>query len=74
MDKLIVGDSSPLNNSAAEASTNKVIDALMALKMPPQEHMSNAKAYIDAQLAKKIRSKGLRAFLLTNLVVKPGGR
>jgi len=73
VEKLIVADMSPVRTSTTLATMPSLFDVLRQIDFPKEGTMSTGKQSVDKQLAKRIPDKGLRAFLLTNVVQKSEG-
>ncbi|KAB0794734.1 hypothetical protein PPYR_12051 [Photinus pyralis] len=73
VDKLIIGDVSPITSSPNLRSMPTLFSAIQKVQLPSHIPMSSARLNADIQLAKNISDRGLRAFLLTNLIQKTDG-
>nr|CAI5834017.1 unnamed protein product [Callosobruchus analis] len=73
VDRLIVGDISPVRNSPNLDNMPSLFQALESVNLPSNVLMSQARAMVDEQLASYISDKSLRAFLITNLVAADNG-
>ncbi|EFA05188.1 sn-1-specific diacylglycerol lipase ABHD11 [Tribolium castaneum] len=73
VDKLIVADISPVTTSPNLKTMPGLFNVMQNLNMPKNVSMSVARSQTDLQLARFIGDKGLRNFLLTNLVQKLDG-
>ncbi|KAF2894290.1 hypothetical protein ILUMI_11882 [Ignelater luminosus] len=73
VDKLIVADISPISTSPNFKSVIKIFNAMQKVLMPKNVPMSSARISADLQLSRSINDKGLRAFILTNMVQKSDG-
>lgn len=74
VDKLIVADISPISTSSNMRALPALFTIMRNVHLPKNVPMSTARVSADLQLARIINDKGLRSFLLTNLVQKDGGR
>ena len=74
VDKLIVADISPVRTSPNLYVMPSILETLNKIVLPINVPISTARITADQQLLKIINDKGLRAFLLTNLVQKNDGR
>lgn len=74
VDRLIVADISPVSTSSNMRALPALFTIMRNVHLPNNVPMSSARVSADLQLARIINDKGLRAFLLTNLVQKDGGR
>ncbi|XP_063924965.1 sn-1-specific diacylglycerol lipase ABHD11-like isoform X2 [Zophobas morio] len=68
VDKLIVVDISPVVRYADMKSIARLFNVLQSLELPKNVTMSVARNQTDQQLSRYVMDKGLRNFLLTNLV------
>ncbi|KAJ8917347.1 hypothetical protein NQ315_002369 [Exocentrus adspersus] len=73
VDRLIVADMSPVGTSPQLNSMPALFQAVDNVSLPCNVALSQARSLVDAQLAKSIPDKSLRAFLLTNLVQQENG-
>ncbi|KAF5280727.1 hypothetical protein FQA39_LY18010 [Lamprigera yunnana] len=73
VDKLIIEDMSPTTTSRGLKTMPMIFTALQNVHVKAQTSMSTARLDADMQLAHTISDKGLRSFLLTNLVQKSDG-
>nr|CAH7741059.1 unnamed protein product [Callosobruchus chinensis] len=73
VDRLIVGDISPIRNSPNLDSMPSLFQAMESVNLPNNVPMSQARTMVDEQLAKYMSDKSLRAFLITNLVATDNG-
>lgn len=73
IDKLIIADISPVKDTNF-GSTPTFFNILQSVQFPKNVTISQARTEIDKQLAQQVDDKGIRAFLLTNLVQKEDGR
>ncbi|XP_017782024.1 PREDICTED: protein ABHD11 [Nicrophorus vespilloides] len=73
VDKLIVADISPVQTSPSLSSMPGLFDLMLTTNLPKSGAMSTARNKVEMQLATKISDKGLRQFLLTNLIQKSDG-
>ncbi|RZC40541.1 Abhydrolase 6 and/or PGAP1 domain containing protein [Asbolus verrucosus] len=73
VEKLIVADISPVTTSPNLRTMPSLFNVLQSLSMPKNVPMSVARSLTDTQLKRFIADKGLRNFLLTNLVQKLDG-
>nr|XP_022920463.1 protein ABHD11-like [Onthophagus taurus] len=73
VDKLIVADISPVRTSPNLKTMPSLFDALSKVKLPVNVPISSARVTADQQLLKVVNNKGMRSFLLTNLVQKGDG-
>ncbi|KAK9874452.1 hypothetical protein WA026_002791 [Henosepilachna vigintioctopunctata] len=74
VEKLIVVDISPISTSPDISTLPVYMNALKSLNIPNNIPLSTARTNADKQLAERgVSSKGLRAFLLTNLFQNPDG-
>lgn len=74
VDRLIVADISPISTSSNMRALPALFTIMGNVHLPRNVPMSTARMNADLQLARIISDKGLRSFLLTNLVQKDGGR
>ncbi|XP_048522733.1 uncharacterized protein LOC109541308 [Dendroctonus ponderosae] len=68
LEKLIVVDISPINVSPNFSEMSKIIDVMNRTEMPKNVVLSQARSIVEQQLAEVIPDKGVRAFILTNLM------
>ncbi|ENN73977.1 hypothetical protein HUJ04_001576 [Dendroctonus ponderosae] len=68
LEKLIVVDISPINVSPNFSGMSKIIDVMNRTEMPKNVVLSQARSIVEQQLAEVIPDKGVRAFILTNLM------
>ncbi|VEN53243.1 unnamed protein product [Callosobruchus maculatus] len=73
VDRLIVGDISPIRNSPNLDSMPSLFQAMESVNLPSNVTMSQARSIVDEQLTKYMADKSLRAFLITNLVATHNG-
>lgn len=73
VDRLIVADISPVRDSPHLFTMPSIFQTLERINLPTDVPMSTCRTMVDDQLSKSIEDKGLRAFLLTNLVEKRKG-
>jgi abhydrolase domain-containing protein 11 len=73
VDKLVVADISPVRTSPNFKTMPSLFNVLQNMNMPKNVPMSAARTQTDLQMARFISDKGLRNFLLTNLVQKLDG-
>ncbi|KAI4454903.1 alpha/beta hydrolase family [Holotrichia oblita] len=74
VDRLIIADISPVRISPNFKTTPFMLEALSKVSLPSNVPISTARVSADQQLLKVISNKGLRSFLVTNLVQKSDGR
>lgn len=74
VDKLIVVDISPVGSSPSLFLMPKFFDAMDNVRLDAHIPMSAARESADKQLAATISDKGVRQFILTNLVAAEDGR
>lgn len=74
VDRLIVADISPVSTSSSMRALPALFTIMSNVHLPKNVPMSTARMGVDLQLLSVINDKGLRSFLLTNLVKKDGGR
>lgn len=53
--------------------THKYLDWMDQIRLDPKIPLSTARRQADIELARSIQDKGIRAFILTNLVKSPNG-
>ncbi|CAG9862624.1 unnamed protein product [Phyllotreta striolata] len=73
VERLIVVDISPIRDSPQLFTMPSIFQTLERVVLPTNVPMSTCRAIVDEELSKTIEDKGLRAFLLTNLVEKSQG-
>lgn len=73
IDKLIVADISPVNDTHF-GHTPKLFDILQKVQFPSNVSFSQARIQVDEWLAEQVGDKGIRNFLLTNLIQREDGR
>ncbi|GLV37073.1 uncharacterized protein CBL_02096 [Carabus blaptoides fortunei] len=73
VDRLIVADISPVSTSNSENTMLRYFEVLQSVTVPDNVSLSAARVLADTHLARVIPDKGVRAFLLTNLVQKADG-
>lgn len=75
VEKLIVVDISPVSTSTDISVMPGYLHAMNNINIPSNIPLSRARLAADLQLAESgITDKGLRAFLLTNLIQNQNGR
>ncbi|XP_056633194.1 protein ABHD11-like isoform X2 [Diorhabda sublineata] len=73
VERLIVADISPISDSPNMHTLPNLFKIMENIKLPSNIPMSQCRSQVDMELSKSIEDKGLRDFLLTNLVEKNKG-
>ncbi|KAJ3652089.1 hypothetical protein Zmor_018085 [Zophobas morio] len=68
VERLIVADISPVTTSPNLKTMPGLFGILKNVQLPHKMPLSTARAQIDSYLARSLSDKGLRSFLLTNLI------
>ncbi|XP_064087044.1 sn-1-specific diacylglycerol lipase ABHD11-like isoform X1 [Macrobrachium nipponense] len=68
VEKLIVLDISPLSTSSSISSLPLFVEIMRRVEVPPDLNMPQARSYVDDLLSTVVQERGIRQFLLTNLV------
>lgn len=68
-----MADISPVKDTDF-GSLPSLFDILQSVQFPSNVPVSQARVQVDKQLVELVDDKGIRAFLLTNLVQKEDGR
>ncbi|KAK7063012.1 hypothetical protein SK128_006039 [Halocaridina rubra] len=68
VEKLLVLDISPLGVSGSVSTLPIFVEIMSKVRVPPDLNMAQARAYVDELLSTVVKEKGIRQFLLTNLV------
>ena len=74
VEKLVVVDISPIGTSPQLLNMVKYFDAMKSIRLQPNIPLSAARKHADQQLSSTISDKGLRDFLMMNLVESGNGR
>ncbi|XP_026289129.1 protein ABHD11-like [Frankliniella occidentalis] len=74
VDKLVVVDISPIGTSPQLMTMGKYFNAMQSIRLQPNIPLSAARKHADQQLSSTISDKGLRDFLIMNLVEKGSGQ
>lgn len=74
VDKLVVVDISPIGTSPQLMTMSKYFNAMKSIRLQPNIPLSAARKYADQQLSSTISDRGLRDFLIMNLIEAEKGQ